>query len=125
MHEALALPLAFQVCVLSTTHPFVVLTVSDRPLNVTSSQQAIGGSSPTPVMGKKLSKKQMRNAATKEAFRLAAAAQAEKKKKKLQQDYVPIKAANQQKQADALKMKGGCVVVVVVGDALCAVVVPP
>jgi hypothetical protein len=72
-------------------------------------------------MGKKLSKKQMRNAATKEAFRLAAAAQAEKKKKKLQQDYVPIKAANQQKQADALKVKGGCVVVIVVGDALCAV----
>jgi len=92
---------------------------------VTSSQQAIGGSSPTPVMGKKLSKKQMRNAATKEAFRLAAAAQAEKKKQKLQQDYVPIKAANQQKQADALKVKGGCVVVMVVGDALCAVVVPP
>ena len=46
---------------------------------------------------------------------------AEKKKKKLQQDYVPIKAANQQKQADALKVKGGCVVVIVVSDALCAV----
>lgn len=50
---------------------------------------------------------------------------AEKMKQKLQQDYVPIKAANQQKQADALKVKGGCVVVMVVGDALCAVVVPP